>query len=327
MSEIRIALIGAGGIAARHLDALARIGNVVPVGHLARSRASAERQARRYGGDAFDDVDALLDGARPDAVLITVPPAEHGAYEHACIDRGLPFLVEKPLSADADTAEHIATRLAETGLVAAVGYHWRALDTVPELRERLRERAPRLAIGAWHGDTPPPRWWRTRASSGGQMIEQATHLLDLARHLLGEATLLSAAENPTPPWAYDDADVAVASSATVRYGGGALGVFSATCTLAASTSVQIEFACDGLHVRMDQQGVRYDDGREIRTVRTGTDPFEVEDRAFLQAVRSGDPSSLPCDYADALGTHRLMHAIADAARADAAGVRQRGGVP
>ena len=312
-ADLALAVIGAGGIAGRHLDALARVGGAVPVGHVARTRASAERQATRFGGRAYDDLEGLLAAERPDVALIAVPPGAHGAIEETLLDHGVPFLVDKPVAADLATAEAIAERVAARGLPVAVGYHWRAMDTIAELAARLADRPPRLVSAAWHSSTPPPAWWHRRATGGGQMIEQATHLVDVARHLLGEPTLLHAAEHPRPPTGVPDADVAVASSATVAWPDGAIGTFTATCALAGAAEVRIAFACDGLHVALDQAGVRYDDGREVRSVRAIADPFEVQLRAFLDAVRRGDPTAVVCSYADALETQRLTCAMAEAA--------------
>jgi len=314
VTALRIAMIGAGGIAARHLGVLERLPYVQIVAHLSRRRESAERQAARYGGEAYDDVATLLDRAHPDAAFVTVPPGSHGAYEHALIERGVPFLVEKPLSADEDTAEEIGARLASSGLLAAVGYHWRAMDTIPELRATLAQATPRLVVGAWHSSTPAPAWWRVREQSGGQLVEQATHLVDLARHLLGDATVLAASESaavaPAP-----GANVPVATTTTVRYDSGPLGSFTTTCALDASRTVQLEIACEGLHIRIDQSAVTYDAAAERRVVHSRADPFQVEDEAFLAAVRSGDRSGVLCDYQDALGTHRLVHEAARVAGA------------
>ena len=38
-----------------------------------------------------------------------------------------------------------------------------------------------------------PAWWGRVEQGGGQVIEQATHLYDLARLLMGEATVVGAA--------------------------------------------------------------------------------------------------------------------------------------
>ena len=308
--NLRVAMIGAGGFAPRHLDVLAAESGVHVVGHVARTRASADAQAARYGGRAYDDVPGLLAAEHVDAAWISVPPGVHGAIEHALITAGVPFLVEKPLSADADTAERIASAVAARGLVTAVGYHWRALDGVAVVRERLAAGPPvRLLTAAWHGSTPAPAWWRREAESGGQMVEQATHLIDLALHLLGDAEVLHAAESRAPRDAYPDADVAEASSATLRFASGALGIVSATCVLGGSDRVELRLHREGELLVITQDALTIDTGTERRVVRHRDDPVAAEDRAFLAAVRAGDPTLVVCDYAEALRTHRVAQRV------------------
>ena len=309
---MRIAMIGAGGIARRHLDVLSAEPEVEVVGHVARSRASAERQAAGAGGRAYDDVATLFAAEAPDAAIVTVPPDAHGDGERTLIGAGVPYLVEKPLSADRATGERLAEEALAAGLPVAVGYHWRGLDTLPEVRSRLGESPVRMVLGAWHDVIPAPEWWRVRARSGGQMVEQATHLVDLARHLVGDPALLAAQGTVPDEPLLPGADVADASAALLRFPGGVPGVMTATCALAGRARVNLELVCRGLHVRIDQEAVRYDDGREVREVRTSADPFAIQDRAFLDAVRSGDPARVLCGLDEALATHRLTHDILEA---------------
>jgi predicted dehydrogenase len=309
---MRIAMIGAGGIARRHLDVLSAEPEVEIVGHVARTRASAERQASEAGGRAYDDVATLLAAETPDAAIVTVPPDAHGDGEWALIEARVPYLAEKPLSADRATGEGLAEQALAAGLPVAVGYHWRALDTLPEVRSRLGEAPVRMVLGAWHDVIPHPAWWRVRARSGGQMVEQATHLVDLARHLVGEPALMAAQGTVPDEPLLPGADVADASAALLRFPGGVPGVITATCALAGRAWVHLELVCRGLHVLVDQDAVRYDDGREVREVRTGADPFAIQDRAFLDAVRSGDPSRVLCGLDEALVTHRLTHDVLEA---------------
>lgn len=309
-APLRVAMIGAGGFASRHLEVLARDGGVHVAGHVARTTGSAEAQAARFGGRAYADVATLLDAERIDAAWVCVPPAAHGAIEEALVAAGVPFFVEKPLSADADTAERIAEAVAARDLVTAVGYHWRAFETIGEVRDRLAAGPPvRLVTAAWHGSTPAPTWWRREATSGGQMVEQATHLLDLALHLLGDAEVLHAAEARAPRDAFPDADVAEASSATLRFAGGALGVVSATCVLGGSDRVELRLHREGELIVITQAGVVFDSGAERRERRHRSDPIATEDRAFLAAVRSGDAGLVVCDYAEALRTHRTAQRV------------------
>jgi len=194
--------------------------------------------------------------------------------------------------------------------MAAVGYHWRALDTVPELRARLADGPPvAMVTGAWHSSTPPPAWWRSQARGGGQFVEQATHLLDLARHLLGEAVVTHAVADRRERPRFPDADVADVAAATLRFNTGAFGVFTATCLLGGSDRVELQLVREGELITITQGSVVYDDGRERHEVRVRGDPVATEDRAFLAAVRAGERGVLVCDYADALRTHALAHEV------------------
>ncbi len=308
---IRVGMVGAGGIARRHLEVLATEEGVEVVAHLGRSAGPVAAQARRYGGRVAGDIGEMLGDVH--AVWVCVTPDGHGAIEEVLVERGVPFFVEKPLAADAETPERLAVAIEGAGLPVAVGYHWRALDTLDDVRAALGDRPPHLVVGAWHGSTPGVEWWRRQARSGGQMVEQATHLLDLARWLVGEAEVVGARATAHPRPAFPDADVADVSAALLRYASGATGTFTATCLLGRAETIGLSLYAEGIAVRITQEAVTIDDGRERREVRTRADPFVTEDRAFLDAVRSGDATRVVSSYGDALLTHRLAVAIRDAA--------------
>ncbi|HET6317305.1 MAG TPA: gfo/Idh/MocA family oxidoreductase, partial [Chloroflexota bacterium] len=242
----------------------------------------------------------------------------HGPPERALIERALPFFVEKPLAVDLEPAEEIARRLQQARLVVAVGYKFRALDTLARVRELLAEAPARMAIGAWHGSLPSPPWWRHAASSGGQFVEQATHLVDLARLLLGEGTLVSATGGRWARTDHPDSDVSGVSAALLRFGD-VPGVFSASCILPASAAIHLQLICDGRMVTISEQQVRVETGPEVSTITTGVDPFLAEDVAFMEAVRTADPGRVLSSYADALESHRLCCAIRDAMTASPGG--------
>lgn len=310
---MRIAMIGAGGIARRHLGVLVNEPGVVVAAHTGAGIASASENARVYGGNAYPTLADLLDAERIDAAWICVPPAAHGEIERTLIARDVPFLVEKPLAADDDSPEALATEIVRSGLPVAVGYHFRALDTLDELRQTLTDNPAQMLIGAWHGSMPGVPWWRKQALSGGQTIEQATHLFDLARFLVGEAAVEAAqATYPSEP-ILPGADVAGVSAALLRFDDGLPGSFTSTCLLGASTPASLQIICEGLLVTVTQQAVTYERAGERREVRTGVDPFVVENRAFLDAVRTGNEAGIFSTYADALKTHRLCRVVRAAA--------------
>lgn len=304
-------MIGTGDFARRHLQVLSRESEVDIVGHVSALRERAEAQAKEWGGHAYGSAQDLVRRASPDAVWISVAPSAHGAIESALIDGGVPFFVEKPVAVDLATAESIAVQLERRPVIAAVGYHWRAMDTIPEVRSVISSRPVRLVQGTWLDTLPPSRWWHKRATGGGQIIEQATHPIDLARSLVGGAEVLGTTESGARS---DEIDVAMATAALLRFGNGAPGVFTATNVLEGPAAVCLRLVCDGMLITIRRNRVAYDTGRSTRDVPVRNDPIVDEDRAFLQAVRSRDQSKVFCTYPEALESHRLCCAIAASAR-------------
>src|SRR5436190_15151604 len=206
---IRVAVIGAGGIAGRHIANLDAFPGVRLVGVADPIPGAAAGHARRVAGArAFADWREMLDRVDPDALLICVPPFAHGEPELNAIERGLPFFVEKPIAADLETAERVAAAITRSQLVTAVGYHWRYLDTTERAAELLSSNPAQLAIGYWWDSTPPRAWWVRQATSGGQLVEQSTHIVDVARQLVGEIESVSmlARRVPNREQPFDGAD-------------------------------------------------------------------------------------------------------------------------
>ncbi len=314
---VRLGVVGAGWITRLHLEALERLGRTELVGVASRTVEGAAALTDSWGGTPFEDVDRMLETTRPDAVYVCVPPHQAVAIGERLVRHMIPFLTEKPLAAD-DSAgpARLAAAVKRAGLLVAVGYHLRALDITPELRGRLAERPPRMVIARWLCQTPPPAWWSRADQGGGQVVEQATHLYDLARYVVGEAKVIGAASVPGGRAGERTSAVAEAAAAVLRFSGGTVGSFASSHRLA-SSSVEIAFASDGLLTTLRKvedggQGdwrVAFDDGHKVLELRAERDPYEIQASAFVDALEVGDPSLLLSSYADALKTDRLTRAV------------------
>jgi len=313
----RLAFIGAGWIAGVHLEALARLGRSELVGVVSGSAVRAGEFAARWGGVAYADPDRMLDETRPDAVYVCVPPHRAVEMGERLVSRGIPFLIEKPLAAsDPAGPGRLAGAIEGSGLVVAVGYHVRGLDVLPEVRRRFAVRPPRMVVARWLGSTPGPAWWGRVDEGGGQVVEQATHMYDLARHLVGEAEVLGAVSTRDPAASPSTVDVADATAALLRFEGGAIGSFANTRRLA-SSDIEIEFVSDdqltSLRLELDRGPggwrARFEDGATAEDVVPARDPYEVQAEAFLDAVAARDPNRVLATYGDALKTDRLTRAV------------------
>jgi predicted dehydrogenase len=305
---MKIAVFGTGNIAAAHLQPLQDVPDIEVVGLVNPTRAKAEAAAQKWGGQGYTDVHELLAHTEVDAAFVLVPPHMHGDIEMTLIAAGIPFMAEKPLTADRKTGEMIAEAVDRAGLIAAVGYQFRANDTNDAILEYLGTNPVRMVSGTWYGTTPGAAWWRRQAQSGGQFVEQATHLFDLARYLTGlEAVVLGASGATHPRDEYPDLDVDVVSAALVRFGDQVPGLFSATCLLNKGGMAELQLICDGMTIHAARTFTIFDDGRNPQTIPVQNNPYGTQNLAFIQAVRSGDDSPLYCTYDDALKTHQLVH--------------------
>ncbi len=311
MARTRVGMVGAGGVAQRHARVLSGLPDVQLIGVTDVVPAAATALADQYGGKVFAGVGELLE-AGPDAVYVCVPPFAHGDAERAVVEAGLPLFVEKPISIDRRTADEIASLIAERDLLTAVGHHWRYLAVVERAKALLGDRPVRLVTGAWLDKVPPVAWWPHRDRSGGPVVEQAAHVLDLARHLAGEVTEVWAAGNGTPP-PVDGADVDGATVAALRFASGAVGTVAATCVLGWKERAGLEIYADGLSLSISETGLVIRDADGTETVDSDPDSARVAvDAAFVAAVR-GEADDVRVPYAEALRTHELALAVAESA--------------
>lgn len=315
---LRIAMIGAGGVAQRHARVLGELDGARVVSVVDPVPEAASALARATGARALAEVGDALDEA--DAAYVCVPPFAHGDAEAAVLERDLPLFVEKPVGVDLAGAERIAALVEKAGVVTGTGYHWRCLDTVALLREELAGRPPLLATGHWWGTRPAVGWWQHMDRSGGQVIEQLTHVTDLARMLLGTPTAVTAVGGRAVAGAPDvnaplreGSDVDDATAALVRFESGAALLLSATCALDSLYGAGLIVTAPGLVAEIGEEQLRLTHGRQSRTIATGEDPRVVVDREFLEAVR-GEREQATVPYAEALATHRLGLAITEAVR-------------
>jgi predicted dehydrogenase len=307
---VTIAFVGAGNIAGRHFDTLESRddADVVAVGDVDEDAATAATE--RFDAAAYTDWERLFEAATFDALFVCLPPFAHEGQAVAAAERGIDLFVEKPVALDRAYARRVADRVAANDVVAQVGYNWRYSPGVEYARDRLADRTVGYVEGRWWGGVPggESHWWRHRDRSGGQTVEQATHVFDAARLLAGDAESVTAAGSHRIE---DLVDFPDATSATVTHENGAVSHVSTTCA-AQEGSHGLEVVADGATLEVTQTAVSgVVDGETVDEHFEG-DPYEREVDAFLEAVRTRDTSDVRTPYADAVETLSLTLAVNEA---------------
>jgi predicted dehydrogenase len=303
LSKVRIGMVGAGAVAARHGRTLLAMDGVEVAAVADPALERARALAAEAGAAVHPNHMELLEAERLDAVYICVPPFAHGPPELAVLDAGLPMFVEKPVAIDQETATTIAIRLAERPVLTCTGYHWRWLDIFDRAAGLLADRPARLVQCSWLDKVPPPPWWLRRGGSGGQTIEQTTHVLDTARALAGNVTEVHAyAEAALPA-----ADISAVSVATLRFASGAVGTVASTCLLPRLHRAGVHIVADGLSLELTETQLLVENGRrEVWTADADARPRP--DRDFIAAVRGGE-DRIRVPWPEAYRTHLVACAI------------------
>ena len=181
---MRIALLGCGGIGGRHAAAATALGHEL-VACVGRDAERTRAFAVLHGGAAFTGLDAMIDAVAPELLVVALPPfARSGEVEQAAA-RGVHLLVEKPLALTDAVATQMVAAVERAGVVATNGFMYRFGDAVRRWRA-CDTGAAALYAGAYHCNALHADWWRDEAQSGGQIVEQVIHQIDLIRHLMGE---------------------------------------------------------------------------------------------------------------------------------------------
>lgn len=310
--SLRIGFIGVGNIArGGHLRHLSTWDDVEIVAFCDVDEGAVQRAVEDYGGRAFNNVEHMLDDSNLDVVYICLPPFAHTNQEILAAKSGLAVFVEKPLAVDLSKAVEINAAIEEAGVVSAAGYNWRSTEITKVARERMAGKTVSAVFAYWIGGFPGVMWWRQQGQSGGQMNEQATHVVDIARHLIDSSAVSVYAQGTKGIGAkkWEKHDICDHIVATVTFENGAV--------LCAGTGhLALDGFRTGVDFLLDEMVVTHDNselivktpGREER-IRNNNNPYEEEDRAFLDAVRTGDRDAVYCSYTDALETHHITMAI------------------
>ena len=328
----RIGIVGTGWVTEKHIAAIGRIAgarvtaiagrNLGRAGELAAMAAAAKTAAGSASElpKTYPDWAAMFAREELDAVFILLPPHLHGDLEAACAARVPAVLVEKPVANALGVAMCALDAFEAAGTFAAAAYMNRCRRSVARARELFAgpADAPVLVEGRWVTPLPPPPWWRDRTMSGGQFVEQCTHLVDIARFVAGEIAEVSAFSgsgfiNDVEGFAVDDAMVV-----SVRFASGAVGQFSTGCFPRAEGDggIGMEFGSRSVRCRLSgwAMELRAETGAGVtETVVDKEDIFEVEDRLFLKAAATGERGIFPSSYADAVRTLRVTLAANESA--------------
>jgi predicted dehydrogenase len=244
----------------------------------------------------------------------------------AALANGVAVYVEKPLARKLDDGRAIVSAWEQSSAVCAVGYQWRSLDLLADVRAALGAAKPGMLVSRSIGPTEPARadltsagsgscerWFADPRKSGGILFELGSHDIDLQLALAGPVESVQAvASSGLLALESARAELKDSVAAMLRFAAGGLGTIQVAWTYAQDPplyTLDVLAARTSLHLQLDP-AFRLEgqtQGGPISAVGT-RHPRESTLTRFFDAVRRGDRSAVPCSPADAL--HTLQVALA-----------------
>ena len=317
VQPLKLACIGCGFIARRHLENIAAMDHVSVETLVDLKPEAAAALQREFGILATTgDVDQVFDDPDIDAVMICTHHDSHTPLAVAAAAAGKHILLEKPMALTTDECVQIAQAVDRAGVTLAIDYKFRFAPSVVKVKELIEK--PILTVGQLTAEITPDHFWTNDPVIGGGLIlGHACHTLDTVYYLNESEPVQVYAESvPTEP--ADPCDIQ-AAVATVSFANGAIA--SLVMSEAGENPYMSKWfteVFDGVRTAVFHHHYQQVEisGAEPDHVESSGDPHAIGTRAFMEdflgAVRSGAEPAVTAR--DGLRATLLANRIVDSLR-------------
>ena len=296
---IKVGFVGAGGRAKSHMRALKELAGVQITAICDVVQDTADSVAADYSAGAYTDHREMLDKEDLTAMYVSVPTFAHTDAEILAAQKGIHLFLEKPVAPTMEKAVEILEAIRKAGVLSCVGYQVRYMGYVQQARRFLKDRAVGMAVVNRWGGLPPTPWWKVMAQSGGQLVEQTTHQVDLMRYLVGEVEEVQAYYALRTLTDVSDLDIPDVYAVNMKFANGAIGSLSSCCALRnGGGNSGMQFILQNMRVGVGGRGM------EVNP-KDAADPgampeSEDIDAVFMDAISRKDGSKILSDFEDGL---------------------------
>ena len=264
-NPVRFGIVGCGGIAEFHAQAVQAIPEARLVAACSGSFDGAKRFAAAHPGVIpCESLDALLARDDVDAVCICTPSGLHTPQAIAAMRAGKHVVCEKPMSLTLEEADALIAAEQETGAKVCIISQFRFTPAVREIRRALDVGAlGRIVSGSLsmkyfrsHEYYASAAWRGTWAlDGGGALMNQGIHGVDVFRHLMGPVRSVHALTRTLTR----RIEVEDSAAAVLEFENGAIGTLEASTTCCPGYPRRIEICGDAGSVVLEEDSiVRWD---------------------------------------------------------------------
>lgn len=297
---MNIGFIGVGGVAQPHLQNLQKMRGVKISAVCDINAERAQEAGATYGANVYGDYRAMLKAEELDGVYVCVIPGAHGNIELDLAKAGIPFYAEKPVHLNLNVCQKVIDALESNGTVNSVGYHWRYMSSTQAVKKFADKHNISVIEGNWWGGFVGVPWWRQMDLSGGQLVEQTTHIVDLARYFGGEIHTVYSAAVTGAMTNVENYDIHDATISTLLFDSGAIGQITSGCIAGENGGGKIDITVKGLdwYARTGGQAVVSDKKgvKEIAEPQSWAEQLGNGDKAFINAIKTVDNSKVLSPY-------------------------------
>jgi len=188
----RIAIVGCGKIASKHAQAVVDAEGVELTALVDQSAYRAADLAKRFMIEPTisTNVKEIVDSI--DGAIIATPNHLHRDLAVACLQAGVPVLIEKPIAVSVEEGEEICRTSEKNNVIAAVGYMTRFQENVQLMHSLLQSnyfgtvRRFVYQFGGRGGWSPYSAYNLDRsATGGGVLVSTGSHFLDRLLYWFG----------------------------------------------------------------------------------------------------------------------------------------------
>ena len=298
---VKVGFIGTGGIAQYHLSKLVNIKDVKLVAMCDVNEERAKKAGEDYKCPYYTDYKEMFKKEKMDACYICLPPFAHEEQETIACEKGINIFVEKPIALSMEKAKEVIEAIKKNKIVSAAGYQDRYLDIIDRLKQLLKGKKVGIVLGYWMGGFPMVYWWREKKLSGGQAVEQTTHIFDMMRNLFGEVEEVYAqGTSGIMNVKVEKCDIEDASAVTLKFKSELVATIFSADFLDYPGKAGLDIFCEGFSIEyQERKSIKIIEPGRHEFIAVANDPGMVENEIFIEAVKTGDASKIRSPYEDA----------------------------
>jgi len=311
---LKIAVIGAGNIAEKHLEVLRAFPDVDVSAICSRGHPRIDALAERFGIERkFSDYRQMLDTVSADAVFVLVSAMQIVPVAGECLRRGVPTMLEKPPGLSASEAQGLAEIARTTDCLNMVALNRRFYSVMQRAREAILEVGPMVSVLV----EGPERLGEVKAVGihppeiiEGLLFANGIHCIDLLRYFGGDVEHISATSGQ---WNEEQKN---SFGALIKFHGGATGHYIAHWMSPASWSVTLYGMGRRVSLNPLERATLVESDRTEKLLPVDESDVQfkpglyAQNRFFVDCVKDRRKVTYPAaDLADAVKTMRLIEAI------------------